>query len=43
LHPVAKGSLFAHLLKLEEDGRVARDSPDENALWSLQNPAPPRR
>lgn len=38
LHPVAKGSLLAHLLKLEEDGRVARDSPDDNALWSLQNP-----
>jgi hypothetical protein len=38
LHPVAKGSLLAHLLKLEEDGRVARDSPDVNALWSLQNP-----
>lgn len=43
LHPVAKGSLLAHLLKLEEDGRVARDSPEENALWSLQNPAQPPR
>lgn len=43
LHPVAKGSLLAHLLKLEEDGRVARDSPDTNALWSLQNPAHPPR
>jgi glyoxylase-like metal-dependent hydrolase (beta-lactamase superfamily II) len=43
LHPVAKGSLLAHLLKLEEDGRVARDSADINALWSLQkNPFPPR-
>lgn len=42
LHPVAKGSLLAHLLKLEEDGRVVRDSPDTNALWSLQNPSPPR-
>ena len=43
LHPVAKGSLLAHLLKLEEDGRVARDSTDLNALWSLQkNPSPPR-
>ena len=25
LHPVAKGSLLAHLLKLEADGRAARD------------------
>ena len=43
LHPVAKGSLLAHLLKLEEDGRVVRDSPDLNALWSLQNPPNPSR
>lgn len=43
LHPVAKGSLLAHLLKLEEDGRVARDSPDANAQWSPQNPAHPPR
>lgn len=43
LHPVAKGSLLAHLLKLEEDGRVVRDSPEANALWSLQNPANPPR
>lgn len=43
LHPVAKGSLLAHLLKLEEDGRVTRDSPDTNALWSLQNPSNPPR
>lgn len=42
LHPVAKGSLLAHLLKLEEDGRVVRDSPDINALWSLKNPPPSR-
>jgi glyoxylase-like metal-dependent hydrolase (beta-lactamase superfamily II) len=35
LHPVAKGSLLAHLLKLEEEGRVVRDSPEANALWSL--------
>lgn len=35
LHPVAKSSLLAHLLKLEEDGRVLRDSPEINALWSL--------
>ena len=43
LHPVAKGSLLAHLLKLEEDGRVTRDSSDDNALWSLQNPSHPPR
>lgn len=43
LHPVAKGSLLAHLLKLEEDGRVVRDSPAINALWSLQNPSTPSR
>jgi glyoxylase-like metal-dependent hydrolase (beta-lactamase superfamily II) len=43
LHPVAKGSLLAHLLKLEEDGRVVRDSPAINALWSLQNTPPPSR
>jgi glyoxylase-like metal-dependent hydrolase (beta-lactamase superfamily II) len=42
LHPVAKSSLLAHLLKLEQDGRVARDSSEPNALWSLQNPLPPR-
>lgn len=35
LHPVAKSSLLAHLLKLEQDGRVVRDSPEANALWSL--------
>ncbi|MET0533570.1 MAG: MBL fold metallo-hydrolase [Steroidobacter sp.] len=38
LHPVAKSSLLAHLLKLERDGRVARDSADTNAPWSLKNP-----
>ncbi|MFC4309247.1 MBL fold metallo-hydrolase [Steroidobacter flavus] len=43
LHPVAKGSLLAHLLKLEEDGRVVRDSPAINAQWSLQNSPPPSR
>lgn len=43
LHPVAKSSLLAHLLKLEQEGRVARDSADINAPWSLQNyPNPPR-
>jgi glyoxylase-like metal-dependent hydrolase (beta-lactamase superfamily II) len=43
LHPVAKGSLLAHLLKLEEDGRVVRDSPANNAPWSLQNLPTPSR
>jgi glyoxylase-like metal-dependent hydrolase (beta-lactamase superfamily II) len=38
LHPVAKGSLLAHLLKLEEDGRVMRDPADVNALWSPRIP-----
>lgn len=28
LHPVAKGSLLAHLLKLEAEGRAARDDTD---------------
>jgi glyoxylase-like metal-dependent hydrolase (beta-lactamase superfamily II) len=43
LHPVAKSSLLAHLLKLEQDGRVVRDSLDSNAPWSLKNsPTPPR-
>jgi hypothetical protein len=37
LHPVAKGSLLAHLLKLEQEGRVVRDSADINAPWSLPN------
>lgn len=35
LHPVAKSSLLAHLLKLEQEGRVVRDSPEADALWSL--------
>ena len=35
LHPVAKSSLLAHLLKLEQEGRVLRDSADINAPWSL--------
>lgn len=42
LHPVAKSSLLAHLLKLERDGRVVRDSTDTNAPWSLKNPPTPR-
>jgi glyoxylase-like metal-dependent hydrolase (beta-lactamase superfamily II) len=32
LHPVAKGSLLAHLLKLEADGRAARDDAAD-ATW----------
>lgn len=43
LHPVAKSSLLAHLLKLEEEGRVVRDSPTAECLWSLQNPPTPPR
>lgn len=43
LHPVAKSSLLAHLLKLEQDGRVLRDSAETNALWSRKNPPPPLR
>lgn len=43
LHPVAKSSLLAHLLKLEQEGRVVRDSADINAPWSLlKPPSPPR-
>ncbi|HEY4366881.1 MAG TPA: MBL fold metallo-hydrolase [Steroidobacteraceae bacterium] len=34
LHPVAKSSLLAHLLKLESDGRVQRDRRDADAVWS---------
>jgi len=41
LHPVAKSSLLAHLLKLEQEGRVVRDSADINVPWSLKN-IPPR-
>jgi glyoxylase-like metal-dependent hydrolase (beta-lactamase superfamily II) len=33
LHPVAKGSLLAHLLKLEADGRAARDNAADAAWW----------
>jgi len=33
LHPVAKGSLLAHLLKLEADGRAARDQAADSAWW----------
>src|SRR5678816_614697 len=34
LHPVAKGSLLAHLLKLEADGRAAHD--DADATWWMK-------
>jgi glyoxylase-like metal-dependent hydrolase (beta-lactamase superfamily II) len=33
LHPLAKSSLLAHLIKLEEDGRVSRDP--VRAQWAL--------
>ena len=33
LHPVAKGSLLAHLLKLEAEGRAARDSAADATWW----------
>ena len=33
LHPVAKGSLLAHLLKLEADGRAARDTAPDATWW----------
>jgi glyoxylase-like metal-dependent hydrolase (beta-lactamase superfamily II) len=36
LHPVAKSSLLAHLLKLEQDGRAARDSDTADALWWMK-------
>jgi hypothetical protein len=37
LHPVAKSSLLAHLIKLEEDGRAERDSSDPGATWRLKS------
>jgi glyoxylase-like metal-dependent hydrolase (beta-lactamase superfamily II) len=33
LHPVAKGSLLAHLLKLEADGRAVRDDAADAMWW----------
>jgi glyoxylase-like metal-dependent hydrolase (beta-lactamase superfamily II) len=33
LHPLAKSSLLAHLLKLEEDKRVARNGSAADAVW----------
>jgi glyoxylase-like metal-dependent hydrolase (beta-lactamase superfamily II) len=35
LHPVAKSSLLAHLIKLEADGRVKRDRQDAQAVWMI--------
>jgi glyoxylase-like metal-dependent hydrolase (beta-lactamase superfamily II) len=37
LHTLAKSSLLAHLIKLEEDGRAGRDSEADDAVWSLLN------
>lgn len=37
LHPIAKSSLLAHLLKLEEDGRAARESAAPDAVWWIKN------
>jgi glyoxylase-like metal-dependent hydrolase (beta-lactamase superfamily II) len=36
LHPVAKGSLLAHLIKLEADGRAARDSAADATWWMTE-------
>jgi glyoxylase-like metal-dependent hydrolase (beta-lactamase superfamily II) len=36
LHPVAKRSLLAHLLKLEADGRAARDQGTADATWWMK-------
>ena len=36
LHPVAKGSLLAHLLKLEADGRAARDDAADATWWTKE-------
>lgn len=38
LHPIAKSSLLAHLIKLEEDGRAQRDAPgaDADATWWMR-------
>lgn len=35
LHTLAKSSLLAHLIKLEEDGRAGRDSKAQDAVWRL--------
>lgn len=36
LHPVAKGSLLAHLLKLEAEGRAARDQAADSTWWTQE-------
>jgi glyoxylase-like metal-dependent hydrolase (beta-lactamase superfamily II) len=36
LHPIAKSSLLAHLLKLEEDGRAQRDAASGDATWWMR-------
>jgi glyoxylase-like metal-dependent hydrolase (beta-lactamase superfamily II) len=36
LHPIAKSSLLAHLIKLEEDGRVQRDASGADATWWMR-------
>ncbi len=36
LHPVAKGSLLAHLLKLEAEGRAARDEAADSTWWTKE-------
>lgn len=36
LHPLAKSSLLAHLLKLEEEGRATRASAAADAVWSMK-------
>jgi glyoxylase-like metal-dependent hydrolase (beta-lactamase superfamily II) len=35
LHPVAKGSLLAHLLKLEADGRATHDQSADSTWWMV--------
>ncbi|HEX7011607.1 MAG TPA: MBL fold metallo-hydrolase [Steroidobacteraceae bacterium] len=39
LHPIAKASLLAHLIKLERDGRVGRDSRSDEATWWMKEQA----
>jgi glyoxylase-like metal-dependent hydrolase (beta-lactamase superfamily II) len=36
LHPLAKSSLLAHLLKLEQDGRVMREARSGEELWRVR-------
>lgn len=36
LHPLARSSLLAHLLKLEEDGRAVRDRAEDDARWRVR-------